>query len=318
MSSKFRRRRSSVAVGAAVLCGLGITLVTSGCGPARVGAEALAGATRHVHDSPSPAAATAPDPSNQPTGGGIALAEPSLSPSSPPLYTWPSSDSASPSGSSSPSSPGSAASSSTSPSSLPSLPTSPSSPDSASPSSSPGFTTSPLSPGSASPSDSPPLSLPDSPSPSLMASPSPSVSAPPTAAASTAPLSDSGLLGFSSPGLLDDDSSVQLQQLTQMKSMGMTTVRVDANWMGGEPSEGNFDWSTLDRIMASVRQAGMTADLIIDGCPSWAAAPGATGQFAQPASPSQFAAWAGAVAARYSSMGAHYFEIWNEPNISGF
>ena len=50
-----------------------------------------------------------------------------------------------------------------------------------------------------------------------------------------------------------------------MKSMGMTTVRVDANWMGGEPSEGNFDWSTLDRIMASVRQAGMTADLIIDG-----------------------------------------------------
>jgi polysaccharide biosynthesis protein PslG len=103
-----------------------------------------------------------------------------------------------------------------------------------------------------------------------------------------------------------------------MKSMGMTTVRVDANWMGGEPSEGNFDWSTLDRIMASVQQAGMTADLIIDGCPSWAAAPGATGQFAQPASPSQFATWAGAVAARYGSMGADYFEIWNEPNISEF
>jgi hypothetical protein len=103
-----------------------------------------------------------------------------------------------------------------------------------------------------------------------------------------------------------------------MKSMGMTTVRVDADWSGGEPSQGTFNWSTLDRIMASVQQAGLTADLVIDGCPPWAAAAGATGQFAQPASPSQFAAWAAAVAARYGSMGADYFEVWNEPNISEF
>lgn len=100
--------------------------------------------------------------------------------------------------------------------------------------------------------------------------------------------------------------------------MGMNTVRVDADWSGGEPSQGNFDWSTLDTIMASVHQVGMTADLIIDGCPPWAAAAGATGQFAQPASPSQFAAWAGAVAARYGSLGADYFEVWNEPNIPEF
>jgi hypothetical protein len=109
-----------------------------------------------------------------------------------------------------------------------------------------------------------------------------------------------------------------VHQLEQMKSMGMTTVRVDADWSGGEPSQGNFDWSALDSIMASVHQVGMTADLIIDGCPPWAAAAGASGQFAQPASPSQFAAWAGAVAARYGSKGADYFEIWNEPNNDQF
>ena len=86
----------------------------------------------------------------------------------------------------------------------------------------------------------------------------------------------------------------------------------------GEPSQGNFNWSTLDQIMASVRQVGLTADLIIDGCPPWAAAAGATGQFAQPASPAQFGAWAAAVAARYGSMGADDFEIWNEPNNSAF
>jgi hypothetical protein len=111
---------------------------------------------------------------------------------------------------------------------------------------------------------------------------------------------------------------VQLEQLKQMKAMGMTTVRVDAVWSSGEPRPGSFDWSTLDQTMASVQAAGMTADLIIDGCPSWAAAPGATGEFAQPAEPSQFAVWAAAVAARYSSLGARYFEIWNEPNIPDF
>jgi hypothetical protein len=103
-----------------------------------------------------------------------------------------------------------------------------------------------------------------------------------------------------------------------MKSMGMNTVRVDANWFAGEPVQGQFNWSTLDRIMASVHQVGMIADLIIDGCPPWAGAVGATGQFAQPASPSEFATWAGAVAARYGSMGADYFEIWNEPNNPAF
>jgi Cellulase (glycosyl hydrolase family 5) len=130
--------------------------------------------------------------------------------------------------------------------------------------------------------------------------------------------SPTGLIGFAAPELLGDDPSVQLQQLEQMKSMGMNTVRVDANWYGGEPSEGNFNWSALDSIMASVQQAGVTADLIIDGCPPWAAAAGASGQFAQPASPAQFGAWAGAVAARYGSKGADYFEVWNEPNNSQF
>lgn len=128
----------------------------------------------------------------------------------------------------------------------------------------------------------------------------------------------SGIIGFAAAELLDQSSGVQMQQLAQMKTMGMNSVRVDASWAGGEPSQGNFNWSTLDRIMASVNAEGMTADLIIDGCPPWAAASGATGQFAQPASAAQYAAWAGAVAARYSSQGAHYYEIWNEPNIQQF
>ena len=184
---------------------------------------------------------------------------------------------------------------------------------------------SPSSPASAPPSSSPASAFPfpgfpsQSGLPLFSGFPAPALPGSLSAAtANTAPLSGSGLIGFAAPELLSDGSSTQLQQLEQMKSMGMSTVRVDANWFEGEPSQGSFNWGPLDQIMASVHQVGMTADLIIDGCPPWAAAAGATGQFAQPASPAQFAAWAAAVAARYGSAGADYFEIWNEPNISAF
>ena len=72
-------------------------------------------------------------------------------------------------------------------------------------------------------------------------------------------------------------------------------------------------------MVASIQKAGLSADLIIDGCPSWAAVSGAQGnQFAQPASPAAFADWAAAVAKRYGGEGANYFEIWNEPNNPAF
>jgi hypothetical protein len=107
---------------------------------------------------------------------------------------------------------------------------------------------------------------------------------------------------------------VQVQQLQQMKAMGMTTVRFDADWYYGEPSNGTYDWRAFDQLMASIQHVGLSADMIIDGCPPWAAAAGATGVFAQPASPAAFGSWAAAVAARYAGKGARYFEIWNEPN----
>jgi polysaccharide biosynthesis protein PslG len=63
----------------------------------------------------------------------------------------------------------------------------------------------------------------------------------------------------------------------------------------------------------------MSADLVIDGCPPWAAVAGTNGDpYSQPASPAQFATWAAEVAARYSSRGVRTFEIWNEPNIVQF
>ena len=128
-----------------------------------------------------------------------------------------------------------------------------------------------------------------------------------------------GRWGFAAPELLGEPASMQVEELEGMKAMGVTSVRLDADWNEGQPTANSYYWLPLDTAMASIKKVGLAADLIIDGCPAWAAVPAAAGdQFAQPASAAQFGDWAGAVAKRYDGDGADYFEIWNEENISEF
>jgi hypothetical protein len=106
-----------------------------------------------------------------------------------------------------------------------------------------------------------------------------------------------------------------------MRAMGATSVRVDASWQVGQPDgPESFDFTSLDQVVASLQKAGMPVDLIIDQTPPWAAVSGARyGSWAQPASASAFAKWAGAVASRYAGRGVvEAYEIWNEPNIKTF
>jgi hypothetical protein len=128
------------------------------------------------------------------------------------------------------------------------------------------------------------------------------------------------IFGIADPDLISETPEVQARQISNMKAIGITSVRIDANWSWVQPNGPNeFKWSNLDQEVKSIRTAGMSADLIIDGCPPWAALPGAgKNQFTQPAHPSQYASWAADVAARYAPEGVRYFEIWNEPNIIRF
>lgn len=132
--------------------------------------------------------------------------------------------------------------------------------------------------------------------------------------------SSSPVIGISIPNLVSQTSATQAAWLANLKSIGVTSVRIDANWGWVMYAGAKFhQWSRLDREVASIRAAGMTAELIIDGCPRWAAVHSAAGQlFAQPAKASEFAAWAAAVVARYAPEGVTDYEIWNEPNNSVF
>ncbi len=125
-----------------------------------------------------------------------------------------------------------------------------------------------------------------------------------------------GIADGSIPSL---SASGQAQELDAIKAMGLTSVRVDASWYNTQfDGPDSYNWAPLDTTVSAIRSAGLTADLIIDQCPPWAAASGASGQFAQPASASTFAGFAAALVQRYYGKGASYFEIWNEPNIAEF
>jgi polysaccharide biosynthesis protein PslG len=122
--------------------------------------------------------------------------------------------------------------------------------------------------------------------------------------------------GIAYPNLISETAMLQASQLAAMKAMGINSVRLDANWdwvqYGGPHT---FDWTQLDQAVNSVHAAGMSVDLIIDGCPPWAALSNTS---AVPASSAQYATWAAEVAARYAPKGVGTFEIWNEPNNANF
>jgi polysaccharide biosynthesis protein PslG len=145
-------------------------------------------------------------------------------------------------------------------------------------------------------------------------------SATPSSSAATITPSPADIYGISDPVLLNQSASVQVEQLKAMKAVGISSVRLDASWYWGQPSgPSSYAWSAMDQVIASIKKVGLSVDLIIDGCPPWAAVSGAQGdQFAQPESSAAFATWAAAVAARYGPRGVQYFEIWNEPNLVAF
>jgi polysaccharide biosynthesis protein PslG len=128
------------------------------------------------------------------------------------------------------------------------------------------------------------------------------------------------IFGISDPTLIHESGKVQATQLARMRSIGITAIRLDANWdwvqFGGPTS---FYWTQLDREVHSALAAKMRVLLVVDGCPPWAAPPGTSHDSApRPASATQFAAWAGDVASRYGPQGVKDYEIWNEPNDTKF
>lgn len=107
------------------------------------------------------------------------------------------------------------------------------------------------------------------------------------------------------------------QGLDDAVALGATWARVDLSWNDIQPDSPNeFIWHRFDRIAQAARARNLNVLATIAYTPAWARQPGCTAQAkCAPADPAKFAAFAQAAAKRYSAMGVHTWEVWNEPNI---
>lgn len=95
-----------------------------------------------------------------------------------------------------------------------------------------------------------------------------------------------------------------LATLRAVRAAGIRTVKQPFTYPG---SAGAAAWALSDRILAAAAEAGVTVVPLLDGDPAT--------DYAPPEDPGDFAAWAGAFAARYGAQIDAYM-IWDEPNLA--
>ncbi len=107
------------------------------------------------------------------------------------------------------------------------------------------------------------------------------------------------------------------EQVRQIVGYGFAWVRQTIRWSAVETARGVFDWSRYDALFDILKSTpALRVIAVIDESPEWARAPGAEGsRYAPPASPADFGAFAGQVAARYAGQIAAY-QLWDEPNLA--
>jgi hypothetical protein len=130
-------------------------------------------------------------------------------------------------------------------------------------------------------------------------------------------------------------------RLDMIDQTGVTTTRVDLFWGDvapsqpanpRDPADPAYDFSRADLIMLGLAERGITPIVSVYATPAWASGgrfEPVGGRFNRVApDPEAFGDFMAALAARYSGEVAspggeplpevRYFEIWNEPNLSGF
>lgn len=127
-------------------------------------------------------------------------------------------------------------------------------------------------------------------------------------------------LGFASGSELSRLSQDDLdRQLAVAADAGAAWVRVEMDWSAIEPSPGQFQWESTDRVVASAQSHGLQVLGLLTYAPPWAqrgfVVPGA--QQAAPANPAVFGNFAAAAATRYSTS-VTTWEVWNEQNLALF
>lgn len=114
------------------------------------------------------------------------------------------------------------------------------------------------------------------------------------------------------------------EAFTQMQDLGVRWVRGAARWFLLEPAQGNYDFSSLDPIVASAQKHGLKMMLTIKALSPWGSTkippewdkPGYHPS-SLPKDLAQYGAFVEALATRYKGQGIAW-QIDNEPNAKAF
>jgi hypothetical protein len=152
------------------------------------------------------------------------------------------------------------------------------------------------------------------------------------AAAVPASASKSMEIGVADDRLMLGSSAQAGAAIDEWKAAGVDTVRIVARWgvyapdpEARTPPEGfdeanhedpRYDWGALDRAVGMAHGAGFRVMLTVTGWgPVWGSEFPVKDNPRFKPSPERFAAFSGAVAARYGGMVDRYI-VWNEPNVT--
>jgi putative intracellular protease/amidase len=102
-----------------------------------------------------------------------------------------------------------------------------------------------------------------------------------------------------------------------MTSAGVHDLRIMVPWAAIERQPGQYDWTTVDRMVDAAVSQHVSVLATLNSPPAWAVEPGQPPVTGRPDSPAVFGRFAGAVAAHYRGKVSAY-EIWNEPNSTAF
>lgn len=93
---------------------------------------------------------------------------------------------------------------------------------------------------------------------------------------------------------------------------GIKWVRAEIYWSKVEAVEGVYNWELYDRMIQTYVDLGINVQAILSYMPD-------TSRFADwSEAATAFQAFASAAVARYAPLGVHYWEMFNEPNLTGY
>ncbi|AQA07031.1 hypothetical protein BVC93_31560 (plasmid) [Mycobacterium sp. MS1601] len=145
--------------------------------------------------------------------------------------------------------------------------------------------------------------------PSISASPCPQARpAQQIAIQLAAATTDLALAGVADSDLYNLDQADLTSRLEELRSLGVTDLRVAVPWVYIQPTSGTYDWARMDNVVQTATAMGFNLTGAITGNPVWGGMP-----LAGAPNPTAYGKFAGEVATRYGAHIASY-EIWNEPN----